>query len=198
MAPTGRAFVQPAFDDHGGAGEAEARHRPQRDPRRTRDDEQVEQDGDRRQRSERAVTADVTDATNRRRDDQAAGDETARPAGAEECQLDGREPGEGAADGEQEAVQPARHEQEARAEKQRGDGNELGNHARDLASGDESWATTRTRCRRHSQWESSSGRSPRQTPGVRAQRSLDRDQRSWTRRALALSDFAIWRMSDAW
>ena len=144
----GDALVQPAFDDHGGAGEAEARYRAEPDPGRGRDDQQVEQDGDGRQRGERAVAADVADAADQRRNGQAAGDEAGRPAGAEQRKLEGREAGDGAADRQQQAVQPACHQQEAGAEEQGGDRDELGDHRGDLASNGEVVAgTTRTRCR---------------------------------------------------
>ena len=60
-------LVEPGFDDHRRPGEAEAGQAAKRDPRLGRDDEEVEEDADRRDRGHHPVASDMADPLHHRR-----------------------------------------------------------------------------------------------------------------------------------
>jgi len=117
----GGALVQPGFDHHGGAGEAEAGDPAHQDPGGRRQDQKVEEDHHGGKRRHRGIDADMADAADDRRDRQAAANEADRPAGADQAELEGREAVMGALDRQEQPVQPTGDQKEGRADEERGD-----------------------------------------------------------------------------
>ncbi len=111
-------LVEPALDDHGGAGEAEAGEGAHHDPANVLDPHQVEQDRHRADRRHDRVGADVPHALDQQRHGDRAGNEAHRPAGADEAERGEREPFLGAANRQQQALQPAAEHQQGRTDEQ--------------------------------------------------------------------------------
>jgi hypothetical protein len=124
----GRALVQPAFDDHRGAGDREAGDGAQRDPPERIDQHarQKRDDGD--QRGETGKGTDMADALDDGRGEKAAKNETRGPGRTQQAEHRRLIPFEGAAHRQKQAVQAVPEKEEQRAHEKREDGYEVFSH----------------------------------------------------------------------
>ena len=114
----GRAFVQPALDDHEGAGHGEACEGAQDDPADLADPQPRHQRDDGGRRRERGEGADVARAAHQPGTEETAGHEADRPGRAEQAERGGGEVLQLPAQGQKQAVKTRCSQQEGGAAKQ--------------------------------------------------------------------------------
>jgi hypothetical protein len=122
------ALVQPALDDHRGAGRRKTGDGAQQHPPDRVDDNAADQRDDRDNRNEAGEGTDMANAAHQFRRDEATDDEAGSPGRAEQAERGCRVAFQVAANRKQDALQPIAHEEKQRPEEKRGDGQQISFH----------------------------------------------------------------------